>query len=339
MIVQSGRGRRLCAVAWAAALGGCEIVGGIEERTLAQEPDAAVVEACVLSAGGTSLVAWPDSQTPFCTNGEVSVSCDSASQAQGQDGQYHVDVPSYGKYPLPSGSFGVRDEITGLVWEKSGTNPLTWEEAQAHCASLGEDFRLPSRAELASIINYGLAQPALGEDVFLVPTSTTDLYWSGSVPPKSGAAWAVSFGEGAVTLLDRGLAARARCVFGALAAPCLSAGEEGQTVRDLRTGLEWQKGTSGEAETWLDALAHCEALALGGAEDWRLPSIKELASLVSGDGEGSALSEAYFPGSTDRIWSSTPSVQSPDAAWYLDGVSGSVAHQGTAMTARVICVR
>jgi hypothetical protein len=327
-------------MAWAVALAGCEIVGDIDDRTLAPkpepEPEAA---ACVTSVPGASLVAWPDSKTPFCTNGEVAVSCDAASRAHGQDGQYRADVPTYEKFPVPGGAFGVRDDITGLVWEKSGTSPLSWAEAQAHCAGLGEGFHLPSRVELASIVDYGRADAALGEDVFLVPMSMTDLYWTASSPPKVGAAWAVGFREGDVTLLDRGLVARARCVFGAIAAPCFSEGDSRQTVLDARTGLVWQKEASASAATWLDALAHCESLALGGAEDWRLPSIKELASLVSGDGEGSALVPAFFPGSMARIWSSTPSVLSPDAAWYLDGISGSVAHQGTAMTARVRCVR
>jgi hypothetical protein len=250
-----------------------------------------------------------------------------------------VDVPTYVKIPLPEGAFGVRDDITGLVWAKSGTNPLSWDEAQAYCLGLGEGFRLPSRAELVSIVDYGRVDPALDEDSFLVPTSITDLYWTNSAPPNAGVAWAVGFEEGSVTLLDQGLVARARCVFGSIGALCLSEQEKGQTVLDARTGLVWQKKASGPAATWLDALAHCESLALDGANDWRLPSIKELSSLVTGEGDGSPLAPGFFPDSLDRIWSSTASVQSPNAAWYLDGVSGSVAHQGTAMTAQVRCVR
>jgi len=339
LIVQLRIARSLGAVAWALSLGGCEIVGGIEDRTLAPEDPTPMAAACAASAGASSLVAWPDSKTSFCTNGDVPVSCDSTSHGSGQDGQYLVDVPTYEKMPLPGGAFGVRDDVTGLVWEKSGTNPLTWDEAQAHCLGLGEGFRLPTRAELVSIVDYGLAEPAIGEDTFLAPTSTTDLYWTDSAPPDAGVAWAVSFGEGGVTLLDRGLGARARCVFGSIGASCLSEQDKGQTVLDARTGLVWQKAASDPAATWLDALAHCEGLTLGGGDDWRLPSIKELSSLVSGEGDGSPLSPEFFPDGQDRIWSSSPSVRSPDAAWYLDGVSGRVAHQSTAVTAQVRCVR
>lgn len=53
----------------------------------------------------------------------------------------------------------------------------------------------------------------------------------------------------------------------------------GDVLTDRSTGLVWQRGaTSGLF--WEEAVAHCDALSLGGRGDWRLPTIDELRSLV-----------------------------------------------------------
>ena len=52
------------------------------------------------------------------------------------------------------------------------------------------------------------------------------------------------------------------------------------TVSDLASGLMWQKGDSGSGMDWQAALAYSESLTLAGHDDWRLPSAKELQSIV-----------------------------------------------------------
>lgn len=51
------------------------------------------------------------------------------------------------------------------------------------------------------------------------------------------------------------------------------------TVSDYRTGLMWQKGLVEEI-SWDDAVAEGETFALAGYTDWRLPTVKELYSLI-----------------------------------------------------------
>lgn len=55
------------------------------------------------------------------------------------------------------------------------------------------------------------------------------------------------------------------------------------TVTDLRTGLMWQQ-TPGPKMTWEQAASGAETLTLAGHDDWRLPSIKEMYSLILFDG-------------------------------------------------------
>jgi len=51
------------------------------------------------------------------------------------------------------------------------------------------------------------------------------------------------------------------------------------TITDLNTGLMWQK-TPGAKVTYADATAGAESFNLAGYTDWRLPTIKELYSLI-----------------------------------------------------------
>jgi hypothetical protein len=49
--------------------------------------------------------------------------------------------------------------------------------------------------------------------------------------------------------------------------------------------LCWQNPPSGRM-TWSDAVAHCDGLSLGGLDDWRLPNIDELITLIRGCQDG-----------------------------------------------------
>lgn len=67
------------------------------------------------------------------------------------------------------------------------------------------------------------------------------------------------------------------------------------TVTDAATGLMWQQADDGTRREWADALAYCEALDLGGHQDWYLPDSKELQSIVDYDKTGfPAIDEAVF---------------------------------------------
>ena len=63
------------------------------------------------------------------------------------------------------------------------------------------------------------------------------------------------------------------------------------TVSDLNTGLMWQKTTDARPDTlegrvtWYEGEKYARKLRLGGYDDWRVPSIKELISLVDANGE------------------------------------------------------
>lgn len=56
---------------------------------------------------------------------------------------------------------------------------------------------------------------------------------------------------------------------------------EPNQIRDNLTGLIWAKDTNiGGTMNWSNAIVYCESLVYGGTNDWRLPTIKELYTLV-----------------------------------------------------------
>ncbi|TCS42703.1 DUF1566 domain-containing protein [Reinekea marinisedimentorum] len=57
------------------------------------------------------------------------------------------------------------------------------------------------------------------------------------------------------------------------------------TVTDLNTGLMWQKAHDTTHRDLADTIEHVESMTLGGYDDWRVPTIKELYSLAHFDGQ------------------------------------------------------
>ena len=55
------------------------------------------------------------------------------------------------------------------------------------------------------------------------------------------------------------------------------------TITDLNTGLMWQQ-SPGDKATWADAMADAGSITLGGYDDWRVPTIKELYALMDFNG-------------------------------------------------------
>jgi len=58
--------------------------------------------------------------------------------------------------------------------------------------------------------------------------------------------------------------------------------EGGGVVTDLWTDRQWMRDEADQPGNWSYAMAYCEGLELAGRNDWRLPQIQELRSLILG---------------------------------------------------------
>jgi hypothetical protein len=77
------------------------------------------------------------------------------------------------------------------------------------------------------------------------------------------------------------------------------------TVTDDVTGLMWEQDFR-SADDVASAVTFCAALRLGGHDDWRLPTIIELVSLMDFTRDQPSIDATVFPVATDdRFWSST----------------------------------
>ncbi len=74
-----------------------------------------------------------------------------------------------------------------------------------------------------------------------------------------------------------------------------------ETVTDTITGLMWQQTDGGEM-TVENAQIYCENLALGGHNDWRLPSAQEAYSILNHGKSNPALDGTVFPNSGAEYW-------------------------------------
>jgi len=85
--------------------------------------------------------------------------------------------------------------------------------------------------------------------------------------------------------------------------------------------LEWS-ASSTVPMPWEEAQQWCRELREGGHDDWRLPTIRELITLVNYE---KLLPACDLPDTApDGYWSASTLVDSPDIAWVVVFSSGNV---------------
>mgnify|MGYP003648745510 CR=1 FL=1 len=91
------------------------------------------------------------------------------------------------------------------------------------------------------------------------------------------------------------------------------------TITDTETGLMWQQGTM-EKKDWDHAILACSELNLAGHKDWRLPTIKELFSIVDFERHDPAC-DPVFNAQSYGYWSSSTYQDTSAGAWrvYFNG--------------------
>ena len=284
----------------------------------------------------------------------------------GQDGETR-----YGRdWPTPRFRVDgevVQDHLTGLFWTKNANPhdfPASWPEALEQVAAMNaeqafgyDDWRLPNRRELLSLISYQTKKPALPAghpfyNIFL------GWYWSSTSAAINPAyAWYIHL-EGGRMFYGRKdqdyLFWPVRGQSGALAATgqsscydqtgnitsCRGSGQDGElqygvpapdprfrldgaAACDRQTGLLWLLDANyfKKLLTWQEALQAVQQLnqaEVGGRRDWRLPSINALESLVDCSRHSPALPENHpFINVQDVYWSATTSFFETDWAWAL----------------------
>jgi hypothetical protein len=250
-----------------------------------------------------------------------------------------------------NGDGTITDNVTCLTWQKaSPSTTYTVTDGRAYCATLGTGWRLATRVEMASIDDFTLSgakapAPFTGAAAFFKTGSewvlTTKQIGAGA---GTDYGWAYNFSDGIVSNARSGATAdRVRCVRGsgddaydtapgalAVAPPNQYTAVATGEVRDNYTGLVWQQDFSPATMAWTDAAGYCAGLTTGG-HTWRVPSIRELATLVDEAQVAPAINRTMFPNtkygskSNNWYWASHLAAGNTTAAWAInfdDGFTG-----------------
>ena len=135
-----------------------------------------------------------------------------------------------------NGDGTITDPGTGLMWEiktddggpRDMDNACTWQEALAYCENLTladyNDWRLPNRNELQSLIDYGRYGPSINP---VFPYVRPSSFWSSTTNAGNPlVAWLVNFYDGDVSFISKSGDSYVRAV--------RAAGGDGATRRDRR---------------------------------------------------------------------------------------------------------
>ncbi len=202
------------------------------------------------------------------------------------------------------------------LWEDTThiNTDISYYDAQLYCArlSLGgeDDWRLPTRRELYELVNYGNS-PKI-DDVFNYKnagyfwTSQELFPYSGSPGDENNQAWTIQFGNGIdfASNKDEKNGYHVRCVRGFTIPNGQFSGE--LSIIDTTTNLEWENNTTAINPTldWDSAKTRCADLVLEGKDDWRLPNINELHSIIPNNDNEYQFS-ALTQQKTGPYWSSS----------------------------------
>lgn len=272
----------------------------------------------------------PDSPSIQCSDGTKFVSCDSVGATLPQDGNTLISAPSY----RLSGN-DIVDDVTGLSWHKSIGKAQSHENARFHCETTPGEYRLPTRLELATLLDYSGRYPLyIDQSVFV--EATPDLYWTDTVDNDAANSYlAIDFNpnsQAEFQIFDHyeGTAARALCVRKDTTSFIVGSfdvsGQENLFLRDARTGLMWTRTIRQESGAWKAASQACRDAPEGGYHDLRLPNLKELLTIIDDSIAHADTISSFEPfkvTSGFSFWSSTPSAN-PKNFFTLSVKGGSV---------------
>jgi hypothetical protein len=258
--------------------------------------------------------------------------------------------PNPASYTVSDGV--VHDNVTCLDWAESSSSGHDNSGARSYCEGLSlggyDDWRAPTRVEMMSILDWegsGSVDSAFSAGRGFHHTGSN---WILTIDQRGAGAgrdfaWAFNMSDGITSnAYSAGRDASIRCVRGngsgegfddpAVAPPNQYTEISGDEVLDNYTRLIWQRdGAASGLLDWSEAVSYCDGLSLGGFDNWRLPTIRELSTLVDEALVAPSINESYFSNTaygarqTDKWYWASHRARDGSNSWALnfdDGFTG-----------------
>ena len=289
--------------------------------------------------------------------------------------------------------------MAGKKWSLRSSKAMNWKQANKYCENLKEggssDWRLPTISELRTLITEcesteaggtcGVTDQCLsvgecknkacsgcGRKAQHNRFGDKGFFWSSSISPDNDNAWYIDFTYGSIHSHSNS-EKFVRCVSHETASDAgtkvstekddsIAFSKKTFPYKDLQTGYIWS-GVSKKVMNWDSAKQYCAGLKEGNENDWRLPNIDELRTLVqkcpqTETGGTCAVTENCLSQSSCQntacmgcesknghnklgdkgfFWSSSISPDNNNA-WYIDFTYASV-HNHSKSEKHVRCVR
>jgi len=222
----------------------------------------------------------------------------------GQDANHVSNPPAYRN----NGDGTVTDLNTGLMWQKTPDFVKRYQtDAEKYADNLKlagyDDWRVPSIKELFSIADFrgnmrtqtpyidtryfDFRYPIARAGVMGKPGQrnmdaqyTSSTYYVGITMFGDKSVFGFNFADDRIKSYPIRQKRYVRCVRGSAYGKNNFVDNRDGTVTDRSTGLTWMKNDSGKPMNWQQALKYADNLKLSGHNDWRLPNVKELQSIV-----------------------------------------------------------
>ena len=276
------------------------------------------------------------------------------ADATNQGGRYNIVNPGANAI--------VNDMLTSLMWEQTvGGTSVTWSatsvagSAQAYCSSVSKggysDWRVPTVVELQSLVDYTIGS-GVTINAIAFPSTPSSYFWAAQIYAANTAkAWDLRFSSGGYIQPDGSVGSTSfavRCVRGSTYNSVPQFTDEnggaltgGSTqVKDQVTGLIWQRSQAPSTYTWSNAVSYCSTTLTLGGEVWRLPTLKELTTIVDYKLYNPSINSAAFPSTSNSyFWSNSPFAGGAGSSWVVYFSNGGAGYGGQTGNVYVRCVR
>jgi hypothetical protein len=114
-----------------------------------------------------------------------------------------------------------------------------------------------------------------------------------------------------------------------------------EVVIDNATNLMWQDDNEAKTvkKAWEEAINYCENLTLGGYNDWYLPNINQLYSIIDENKYDPTIDSTFQNVVSKSYWSSTTAASNNSDAWEISFENGSDYWCNKTYVRNVRCVR